>query len=178
MGATAAAPVQVSLSLQVWPRSGRAAAAAWRSQRQPTEEFMALGISSKLLKIPFGIFQLKYMWSSASLCSCSCSCSFYSSSCHVQQTMQRHATLAMYKLLPSSLLQSPWKNAAECFLELFSLCSAQRRLCFNLCSMFWHFLNCIPPPLSLPSSLLQWVILCTDMLALAISQTCHYVCPG
>lgn len=50
----------------VWPRSGRAAAAAWRSQRQPTEEFMALGISSKLLKIPFGIFQLKYMGSSAS----------------------------------------------------------------------------------------------------------------
>lgn len=101
------------LSLQVWPRSGRAAAAAWRSQRQPTEEFMALGISSKLLKIPFGIFQLKYMWSSASLCSRSCS--FYSSSCHVQQTMQRHATLARYKLLPSSLLHPLQKMQLNAF---------------------------------------------------------------
>lgn len=46
---------------------------------------------------------------------------------------------------------SPLKNAAECFLELLSLCSAQRRLCFNLCSMFWHFLNCIPPLPGSPS---------------------------
>lgn len=90
---------------------------------------------------------------------------------HVLQTMQCHATLARYwpPSHPLSTTHTAWKNAAECFLELLSLCSAQRRLCFNLCSMFWHFLNCIPPLLYSPFPLLKGIILCTNMLALAIS---------